>query len=292
MGTSQSSSGPGAGVALVPPWAADLPTEPEPESALDSPPEHSDSSPDNTDPADPQPSDTGETPPEPATSPLAGPGRFRDARRSLGSFARRGDTVDLRRAVGHYVSRGYGGANTMGRRLAATSATASRLGAVVTSGQSPDGTDLRDQVLASGADANQIVDAIVEAVRPVDGTQDAEASRRAVRDALSDLLDQFPDADPLALDADQRDFVIERYTALDVYNRFALDMQRTVIEKAPDATTALSRMKQIQAYIREQVAAGFRRVRDRGATPTSQGVAAMVRSALAETLLIFEEYLR
>jgi len=180
----------------------------------------------------------------------------------------------------------------MGRRLAATSATASRLGGVVTSGQSPDGTDLRDQVLAYGADANRIVYAVVEAVRPVDGTQDAEASRRAVSDALSDLLKQFPDADLLALDEAQRDFVIERYTALDVYNRFALDMQRTVIEKAPNATTALSRMKQIQAYIREQVAAGFRRVRERGATTTSQGVAAMVRSALAETLLIFEEYLR
>lgn len=284
MGTSQSSSGPGAGVALVPPWAADLQPEPEPESPSPDPSE--------TEPSDAEPSDTDDPPPEPATSPVAVPGRFRDARRSLGSFARRGDTVDLRRAVGHYVRSGYGGASTMGRRLAATSATASRLGGVVTSGQSPDGTDLRDQVLASGADANQIVDAIVEAVRPVDGTQDAEASRRAVRDALSDLLEQFPDADPLALDAAQRDFVIERYTALDVYNRFALDMQRTVIEKAPDATTALSRMKQIQAFIREQVAAGFRRARDRGATTTSQGVAAMVRSALAETLLIFEEYLR
>lgn len=279
MGTSQSSLGPGAGVALVPPWAADLPFEPEPEAPS---PNAGEIEPDRA--VDPLP--------EPATSPVAIPGRFRDARRLLGSFARGGDTADLRRAVGHYVSSGYGGASTMGRRLAATSATASRLGGVVTSGQSPDGTNLRDQVLASGADANQIVNAIVEAVRPVDGTQDAEASRRALSDALSDLLEQFPDADPLALDGAQRDFVIERYTALEVYNRFALDMQRTVIEKAPSATTALSRMKQIQAYIREQVAAGFRRVRDRGTTPTSQGVAAMVRSALAETLLIFEEYLR
>jgi hypothetical protein len=210
----------------------------------------------------------------------------------LGSFARRGDTIDLRRAVGHYVSSGYGGASTMGRRLSATSSTASRLGGVVTSGRTPDGTDLRDRVLATGADANQIMDAIVEGVRPVDGTQDAEASRRAVRDALSDLLDQFPDADLLALDTTQRDFVIERYTALDVYNRFALDMERTVIDKAPDATTALSRMKQIQGYIKEQVAAGFRRVRDRGDRPTSRGVLGLVRSALAETLLIFEEYLQ
>lgn len=279
MGTSQSSSGPAAGVALVPPWAADLPFESEPESP-------------STGPSDTEPNDAADPPSDPVTSPVAIPGRFRDARRSLGSFARGGDTAALRRAVGHYVSSGYGGASTMGRRLAATSATASRLGGVVTSGRSPDGTDLRDQVLAYGADANRIVDAIVEAVRPVDGTQDAEASRRAVSDALSDLLKQYPDADLLALDAAQRDFVIERYTALDVYNRFALDMQRTVIEKAPNPTAALSRMKQIQAYIREQVAAGFRRVRERGATTTSQGVAAMVRSALAETLLIFEEYLR
>ena len=49
------------------------------------------------------------------------------------------------------------------------------------------------------------MDAIVEAVRPADGTQDAEANRAAIKDALSELLTMFPDADLLNLTEDQRE---------------------------------------------------------------------------------------
>ena len=43
------------------------------------------------------------------------------------------------------------------------------------------------------------MNAVVEAVRPADGTQDAEASRTAIKDALSEVLTIFPDADLLNL---------------------------------------------------------------------------------------------
>jgi hypothetical protein len=143
--------------------------------------------------------------------------------------------------------------------------------------------------LSTASDVNVIMDAIVEAVRPTDGTQDAEASRKAVRDALSDLLGRYPDADLFALDDSQREFVIERYTALDVYNRFCLDMQKTVMAKV-DPITGLARLKQISSYITQTVAASFRTVRDGGAHTTSSSIANLTKRALAETFAVFEEY--
>lgn len=222
---------------------------------------------------------------------VAPPARFRDARRVIGGFARSGNTRDLGRALGHYVRSGYGGSGTMNRRLGGTAATAGRLNGILQSGVGPDGTALRDTALASGSDVNVVMDAIVDAVRPGDGTQDGETSRRAVRDALSDLLDRFPNAELLALSDSERQFVIERYAALDVYGRFCLDLQKKVMDKASDAATGLRRLKQVRAFIAEQVSATFRAIRERGGPVTTASVASLTRHALRETLGVFEEYL-
>jgi 7-cyano-7-deazaguanine synthase in queuosine biosynthesis len=125
-------------------------------------------------------------------------------------------------------------------------------------------TQWRAAVLASGNDVNVVLDAIVDAASPADGTQDKESSRRAIRDALSDLLARFPDADFFALTEAQRIFVIERYTALDVYGRFCLDLQKTVMDKSPDPATGLRRLRQVREFIAEHVAAAFRTIRERG----------------------------
>ena len=54
--------------------------------------------------------------------------------------------------------------------------------------------------------------------------EDAEASRAAIKNALSELLTMFPEADLLKLSEDQRAFAIERFVAIDVYRRFQLDL--------------------------------------------------------------------
>jgi hypothetical protein len=134
------------------------------------------------------------------------------------------------------------------------------------------------------------MDAVVEAVRPVDGTQDSEAQRAAIRDSLSELLTRFPDADLLNLDADQRDFAIERFTAFDVFRRFELDIGMTIVEKAPSAAAALSRLKEVRDYIKESVSAAFRKLRDAGKKFTADRVSGVVRDALQETFEVFEGY--
>ncbi len=270
MGTSQSSTGPGANVPLVPPWAEPLP-----------------------DPADPVAPDL-ETlpglplPPTPALDSIAPDRRFVSTRRNLGGFAKTGDAVRMRRGIAHYVRTGYGGAGTMSRRLGSISTTARSLSRAL----DPSTTDAGlDRALLQSKSAEEVIDAVVEAARPQDGTLDSEASREAIRNALSDLLGQHSDVDLLNLSDTQREFVIERYAAHAVYRRFALDVGKHLIDNAPNATIGLARLKQARSYIRQTIAESFRLIREAGKSMTTAAVRETVANALADSLSVFEGYL-
>ena len=263
MGTSKSGTGPGAGVPLVPPWVPD-PIPPDGDNG-----------------------DTNEPSPTPQSIPLSPRGRFGPARMGLGNFARTGASDSLRRSLGHYVRKGYGGAATAVRRMGSTARTAGRLYGVL----AEPGNQF-DPVLLAGRSADEVMDALVEAVRPTDGTQDAETGRRAIRDALSELLERFPDADLLDLLEEQRLLAIESYVALDVYNRFYADVGKTVKDNAPTASTALSRLEEVKGYVREIVSACFRDLSRAGEPLNTQGISRMTRQALRDTFEVFEEYIQ
>ena len=263
---------------MVPPWVPDLP----PESSVGDA-----ASNDGGDEAPSQPQVS------PAPIPMAPAARFGNTRRSLGEYARSGGAPNLRRSLGRYTRSGYGGARTAVRRFGGTVGTADVLGRAlenVAAGRPAEAGSRLDPALLDGRSVDEVMDAVVEAVRPVDGTQDAEAARAAIRDALTDLLTRFPDADLLGLNADQRDFVIERYVAIDVFRRFDLDVGKSIRDKAPNATTALSRLKEIRDFVKETVAASFRKLRDRGQRPTGVRVAQVVRDALSDVFAVFEGY--
>lgn len=281
MGTSQSSSGSPSGAPMVPPWA-------EPNGAG----QGGDAAPDSAQPDD---SDAPSAPkPPPPAVPIAPTGRFGPARRDLGSFARTGSTGDMRRGVAHYVNKGLGGSGTATRRFGGTARTAGSLygalSAVSTGQPAAPGSPL-DPALLQGRSADDIMDAVVEAVRPVDGTQDAEASRHAINDALSDVLTRYPDADLLNLSEEQRLFAIERFIALDVFNRFDLDVGKHLRENAPGVAAELSRFREVKNYIRETVAAAFRKARAAAQTLDARRISGIVRAALQETFEVFEGYL-
>lgn len=274
MGTSQSSKGPGSGVPMVPSW-------------VDNPPPEV--------PVGDEPANSEETPAAPpaAPPPIAPDRRWMGVNRSLGDYAGTGDSDAMRRGFGHYVQTGYGGAPTAARRMGNTAATAGALGgalAGLAAGRPATLGNPLDPALLAGRSADEIMDAVVQAIRPVDGTQDSEASRAAIRDALSELLTRFPDADLLDLTPEQREFAIERFTAYDVFRRFDLDVGHTIQEKAPSATTALSRLKQARDYVKETVAAAFRKLREGGRRLTAGRISQVVREALRETFEVFEEY--
>ena len=272
MGTSQSSKGPGGGVPMVPSWVDDPPSEA---------------------PTGDQASVEGDdVPGQQLPSPIAPQRRWAGVNRSLSEYAKTGGNDVMRRGFGRYIRSGYGGSATAARRMTGTAATASAFGGVLSGlagGQATPDTPL-DPALLEGSTSDEIMNAVVEAVRPVDGTQDAEASRAAVRDALTELLTQFPDADLLNLTPEQRILAIERFTAHDVFRRFDLDVGQTIREKAPSTAVALSRLKQARGYVKETVAAAFRKLRDAGRELTAGRITEVVRDALHETFEVFEGY--
>jgi hypothetical protein len=148
-----------------------------------------------------------------------------------------------------------------------------------------------DPAVLAGRSADEIMGAVVDAVRPVDGTQDGEASRAAIGKALSELLNQFPDADLLNLSEEQRLLAVERYIAWDVFNRFELDVGKTLQEKAPSVASALSRLKEVRDFIMQTVAAAFRKISASAETLGARKVASIVRDALGKAVSVFEGYL-
>jgi hypothetical protein len=285
MGTSKSSGGAPGGVPMVPPWTPD-PGAPEPAApAL---------TPDGDDGAQPQPIPA----PAPQTllpqqvGPIAPPARFGGARASLGKFASSGSASDMRRGIGHYTHKGLGGATTASRRMGGTSLTANNLLKSLTnlaSGTTAAGGQLDPGVL-QGRSAAEITTAIVEAIRPVDGTQDTEASRNAIQNALSQLLATFPNADLLNLSDDQRWLVAESYLATDIFNRIQLDVGKAIQDKAPTATVALQRLAEVNNYVRQTVAAQLRKLHAKGGQVTSKQMGEIIRGTVRETFEVFEGY--
>lgn len=240
------------------------------------------------------PSDPSAPHPPPPPVPIAGPRRFARARRNLGSFARSGNGGSLRRSLAHYIRSGYGGSTVAARRFGGTARTAATLSGALASaaagGPSVPRSLLDPQLLAASSHAD-VISAVVEAVRPIDGSIDVEANRASIRDALSDLLKRYPDANLLKLDDAQRAYVIEGFTAADVFRRYELDLGRTIQEKAPTATAALARLKDVRDYIKQVVSAAYRKLEKVGQPLTAGAIENVVRDALADAFTVFEEYL-
>lgn len=297
MGTSQNNDGPGKGLPYVPPWTPPLPPMPPPVPPVPpQPPE-----PQEADPQDDRPPEPDKTRPEDddpkqvpqAPSPLAPPARFKGARRGLGDFADSGNRDSLRKSLREYVRHGYGGAKTATARFGGTVSIARVFGnalEAVAEGGLQTTSVVLDRVLLQGRSASEVMDALVEAVRPVDGTQDAEAERASIRGSLSDVLMRYPDADLLNLSVEQRAFAIERFTAMDVFHRYELDLGKTIQEKASSASLAMRRLKEIKDYIKECVSASFRKIANARTPLTTGRISQVVTQALQDTFEVFEGY--
>ena len=199
----------------------------------------------------------------------------------------------MRRGVREYVRTGHVGASVAVRRHGGTAITAGALGDALAGLASADRAAAEtplDRALREAQSAEEIIDAVVEAVRPVDGTQDAEVERNAIGKALSDLLDRYPDAELSQLDSEQRAFAIERFAAVTVFNRFVLDVGQAIQANAPNAVAAVERLAEVLDYVDETVAAAFRRVQATGRTFDSGRIDQIVRAAFTETFEVFEAF--
>lgn len=260
MGTSTSSKGPGSGpdIPIVPPWVDDPVTQPER----------------SRDPIIP-----------------SLPRRWQGVRTSLGKFG--GGDGDrgrhLRKGLGQYSRSGMGGSSNAARRMAGSARTAGSLYQALDAlangqplpaefGIEPGALDGRTQA--------EIIDILVDAVRPLDGTQDAEASRDSAARALSEAVEE--NGDVTALTPDQIDHVLAAMLGNDVALRIDLDVGKSIIDKAPTRGAGLDRLQEMKDYVREVVAGRYaaeRALHGRLDRPTVERISG---DALRQTFEVFE----
>lgn len=280
MGTSASSKGPTGNVPFVPPWvppippAEDAPDAEIPDSGQQSPP-----------------------PSQPITEPgiaIAPPRRFTGARLNLGRFGRTGLENDLKSGLSHYARTGLGGGRRATQRMSGTAHTAGKLYDildVLRSGEQPISQFEIDLGLLAGRPAKEVGDHIIEAVCPVDGKQDTDASRDSIARAIADLVEQNPDADLTALSQDQIEFITERYVAYDLCCRIQFDVGNAVINKT-DPATGVRRLEEMNQYIKAKVAECFRLQRERGQQMARHIVSSFSVWVINNVFTIFEGWVQ
>lgn len=261
MGTSQSSNGSPSGVPMVPPWVPDIKPDTDyvggDEGQLPEPQET---------PTQEQPNDS---------SVIAPTGRFGPARASLNKFAGEGGTPNRNSGLKHYVKRGYGGSKGAVKRMGGTVSKAGSLySALLPGDQNPFSSTggALDPILMTGRSAEEVMDAIVEAVSPIDGTLDSESSRASIKDALSEVLEEEPQADLTQLTQEQRELAIMHFMAGDVFRRIDLDLGKDIREHAPNASQGMKRLKEVKDYVKQTIFASFRKIKESGQSISSKTI--------------------
>lgn len=228
MGTSASSKGPGAGVSFDPPWIDDI----------------------NISGQDTQSAST------PAIG-IAPKARFGSARRNMGEYARSGSSDSARRALGHYSKTGMGGAQNVARRMRTSTKTASNFFNTFRSIRDDTSfalgkelSDLRNR----GADAAEIIDVIVEHVCPKGGSIDEVSCRDSGAAALSEFMDQNPNADLCNLTDDQIWSLTAKYLGNEAFSRIQMDIGQAFEKQDVPYVDRVNRLNDMREYIQSEMA--------------------------------------
>ena len=229
MGTSASSKGPGAGVSFDPPWLDDI----------DVPGQDNQNN--NVNPA----------------LGIAPKARFGSARRSMGEYVRSGSRDSARRSLGHYSKTGMGGAQNVARRMRTSTKTASNFFNTFRSLRDDNTFSLGKEISVlknRGADASEIIDAIVEHVCPKGGSVDEVSCRDSGTSALSEFLDQNPDADFGSLSDDQIWSLTAIYLGNETFNRIQMDIGQAFEKQDVPYVDRVTRLNDMREYIQSEIA--------------------------------------
>lgn len=298
MGTSQSSSGSPSNVPMVPPWVPEV-DQPQPSNneesndTMDSETEDSETDKSSDESENGNDDQSKSTPLAENDIVIVAPrGRFGGAKRHLNSFAKHGDSASMKRGVRQYITKGYGGANSAVKRFGGTIITGGAIFSTLSSVSRGEGVENFNPKDLANKSSQEIVDTLIEVVRPVDGTQDTEASRNAIKEAFSQLLAKDENKNLLKLSEEDCLFVTECYISEDVFRRFELDVGVNIHKNSPSITTALGRLEEIHSYIRQTVASNFRKFKESVKNLTSKSIVGIIQTALTDSFMVFEEYIQ
>lgn len=291
MGTSKSSTGPGKGVGLVPPWLDTPPGAPPP--SVPAAPGLPGSTPNPQAPPTQAPGQPQPLPPTP-TAPPAGtavPKRFQEARRGVGAYIVSGDTGRLRAGLGSYVGKGYRGGRTASARMGQAATSAGRaynvLSGLANGSITPQDLGF-DPASIAGASMDDVIDALVEAICRNDTTLDDAAGREAVNEALSEVLAGNPAIDPFAMPVEHTQEVWLRTVAYHVFEDIMLDLGPGLQRGAAGNAAAFNdRRFEIRDFVRESFREQYGLLTAAGRTLDRTNAATIAREI---TSLVFDVY--
>lgn len=272
MGTSTSSTGPGSGVSLDPPWMDDVLDDIATGSSV--------------------PASDG----DPVVSPSGAPGiaptaRYGDARRELGKYVKNGNAQHLGNALGHYSRRGSGGASAAASRMRASTRAGAELFSflnAISQRSSPEAARWVDDLRATNPSADDVVDAIVRELAPPGGSADEESFRDAMGVALSDLVRDDPTVDPLSMRVDDIWELMKGFLANEVANRVCFDLGPIFESSQIDAATAVMRERQMRLFIKNELGTHVDLLRGTSANPTRAQLDSILQETLTMTFELFE----
>ena len=287
MGTSKSSSGPGKGVNLVPEWL-DTP------AMVPPPPQVPDQVVPPIPGIPPAPLPPTPLPAPPPVAPVPGvsvPRRFNDARRSVGEFIRKGDRGSLRGGFGHYVRTGYRGSRNAAARMGQAATSAANAYGVLTGVAAGTATPESlgfDPAALAGAPIDDVVDALVDAICRTDTTLDDNAGRDAVGRALSEVLQENPEVDALAMPVAHAEEVWLRTLAYHVFDNMMTDFGSGLQNAAAgDHVLFNDRCVEIRGFVLENYREQLGLLGDGGQRPTSTVIGRLGRQL---NTMVFETY--
>ena len=277
MGTSSSSSGPGPGLPYEPPWLDNVtpdigsPTAPPPDA----------------DPV-PEPQEKPEAIPV-ETAPAR---RFGPARRHMGAYLGSGDRNSLAKALGYYSRKGMGGASNVAKRMRVSASAGAELFKTLEEVRDSSNTDIRDwvdQLTEQDLSADEIADEIIDRIITVGGSPEEESCRISMSQALSDLLTINPNIDLMNMDNDNIWTVMELFMANEAFNRLCFDIGQMFESAKYTPADSVSRMNDMQDYLKQEVSAQIQELRAVNQTPTKAEVNSLLQSAIKVTFEVFED---
>ena len=255
MGTSASSKGPGAGVSLDPEWLDDieLPNQ------------------DNTQPDgqkhDNIENDNQSDKKEREKTDIAPKFRFTSARRGMGEYVRSGSKDSLRKSLGHYSKTGMGGAKNLSRRMRTSTKVAANFFQTFQSLRDNANFSLGkilSELQGRGANANEIIDMIIDNVCPNGGSLDEVSCRDSGRFALSEFMSQNPEADISKLTDDQIWSLTGSFLGNEAFSRIQLDIGQAFEKQDISAVERVERMNEMKDYLQSEISGQLNKLRNSG----------------------------
>ena len=282
MGTSASSMGPGAGVSLDPEWLDDIELPNQDNTQPDG--QYDDNSENNNQYNEKEPDDGKKPVPD-----IAPKFRFASARKGMGEYIRSGNKDSLRKSLGHYSKTGMGGAKNLSRRMRTSTRVATNFFQTFQSLRDNENFALGkilSELQGRGANANEIIDTIIDNVCPNGGSLDEVSCRDSGRFALSEFMSQNPDVDISKLTDDQIWSLTGTFLGNEAFSRIQLDIGQAFEKQDVSAVERVNRMNEMKDYLQSEISVQLNRLRNSGSQMID--MQKLFQTAIKNTFEVYE----